>query len=188
MNPFAGKRVELRLFDPQDLDSVRAYLNQPDLAGRRYLPRKFPPDLPLTEKMAADLIEKWGELDRQIHLAVVTRENGAIVGHAGAFWGWDPLCPEVQVVIDPESQRRGLGRETLRLLVDWIFNSLPANSISAEAADWNQAGSDFLLRQGFQPAGRDRRRGIHRGEFYDLIGFDLLRSEWQQTLGHSHGA
>jgi ribosomal-protein-alanine N-acetyltransferase len=184
-----GDFVGARFFEPQDLEAVQDYLNHPDLAGRRYLPEgDYPAGLPLSKKMVAEILDKWSGQDRQLHLAVSLPGQGDLIGHASAFWRWDPLCPHVELVISPVYQRRGFGSEALVLLVKWLFDNLPANSISANAAEWNQAGCAFLLKRGFKPAGRERSGGMWGGNFFDMLGYDMLREEWYSQREGGHGA
>jgi RimJ/RimL family protein N-acetyltransferase len=48
--PFRGERVILRAFESEDVPALHAYLNHPELAGRRYIPWDFPNEFPLAKK------------------------------------------------------------------------------------------------------------------------------------------
>lgn len=181
-HPFTGELTTMRPFSPEDLEPLVAYLNHPGLDGRRYAPGDFP-DLPVTLEAGQKILEKWAQTENQIHLAVISREHGILVGHTAAYWGWDTLCPDVEVVIAPDHQRRGYGADAFRLLVDWVFASLPAHTLSAFAAGWNSEGQRFLERAGFRLAGISRREGFWRGAYVDEHVFDLLRSEWEARDG-----
>lgn len=181
-HPLSGQWVLLRPFREDDLEDLLEHLNHPGLDGRRYAPGDLP-DLEVTREEGRQIIEKWSSTDSQVHLAVVIQEGGTLIGHANAYWGWDPHCPDVELVISPGYQRRGFGTEAFRLLVDWVYASMPAHSISCFAAGWNQAGRRFLEKQGFQPAGISRREMFWRGEFVDEHVYDMLRSEWEALHG-----
>jgi RimJ/RimL family protein N-acetyltransferase len=144
-----------------------------------FRPFGFPDEIPLSKKQTAEIIEKWGRTENYVHLAVILREGEKVVGHASAYWGWDPHCPGVDLVISPAHQRQGLGSETLSLLVQWLFDSMPAHNIGIEVADWNEPAQKFLRKLGFQESGRSRREGMRGGKFYDLVLYDILRREWR---------
>ena len=142
---------------------LQTYLNHPELSGRRYLPRGFPDDIPLSINQAAEIIEKWEEGKREVHLAIVQADGGELVGHADMAWDWDPLAPWVSVVIDPGSQRRGYGTEVMNLLLNHLFENTVANNVSSWMADWNQAARSFARSLGFQESGRSRREVGYAG-------------------------
>ena len=179
LSALQGTRVFLRPFEPEDAASLYIYLNHPDLTGCRYLPHGFSDDLPLSRKQVHEILEKWGRTDTRAHLAVVL-QNGEVIGHASAYWGWDTHCPGVELVISPAYQRQGLGSEAVRLLVTFLFDSLPAHNLSVEVADWNVPAQKFFQLHGFLESGRSRREGLRGGKFYDLVLFDILRKEWKR--------
>lgn len=180
--PLVGERVALRPFAPEDLEPLVAYLNDPGLDGRRYAPGAYP-DLPVTLQAGNEILEKWSKTEDQIHLAIVYRGPETLIGHASAYWGWDPHSPDVELVIAPEHQHRGAGSEAFRLLVDWIFASLPAHCVSGFVAGWNETGRKFFERHGFTPAGVSRREAFWRGEYVDEHVYDVLRQEWMANHG-----
>lgn len=181
-HPLLGEQVALRPFTSEHLEPLVAYLNHPGLDGRRYAPGAYP-DLPVTLDAGTSILERWSKTENEIHLAVVMREHEILIGHAAAYWGWDPHCPDVELVIAPEFQGRGFGGEAFQLLLRWVFQTLPAHSLSAFAAGWNQEGRRFLEKHGFSPAGISRREGIWRGAYVDEHVFDMLRKEWEARNG-----
>jgi RimJ/RimL family protein N-acetyltransferase len=185
---FQGNGVALRPFEPEDVPALEVYLNHPDLAGRRYVPWGFPELPPLARGQVEALYRKWAETKKGLKLAVVQRESGELVGHAGCDWSWDPHCPDVTVVIAPTHQRQGYGSEALSLLLHYLFETTVAHSISGWIAEWNTAGVEFATRHGFRECGRLRRAGVRHGVFFDVIVADMLRREWQPGGGTHHGA
>lgn len=177
-----GTRVHLRPFEPGDFDALFEIVNHPDLDGRRYLPDDRP-GVPVTGAQMRAILEKWAETRRRIHLAVSHNQTGDLIGYASAFWGWDSLCPDVQVVISPEFQRHGFGTEALTLLIDWVFDSLPAHNISCWVQDWNSPAFAFLEKMGFKSAGFSRREAYFRGRYVDEGAMEILRPEWEARHG-----
>ena len=176
--PFETDRIRLRTFEVEDLPALHAYLNYPDLNGRRYLPWRFPNELPLSKSQVESLIKQWGEGDKEFHLAITLQEDGTLIGHVNCDWGWDAHCPEVDLVIAPAYQFQGYGSEVLALVLAYLFGYTPAHSIGGGMASWNQEALQFALKYGFNHSGSLRRVGMQDGKFYDWLGVDILRPEW----------
>ena len=177
-NPFASERLQLRAFEPNDLPALHAYLNYPELAGRRYVSWRFPSETPISKSQVEDALKSWSGGEKELHLAVTLQEDGTLIGHASYDWGWDALCPEVEIVISPAYQYQGYGSEVLNLLLDYLFNYTPAHNISGGIASWNAEAQQFAQKHGFVPCGRLRRMGMRQRDFYDWLGFELLRPAW----------
>ncbi|MBN1667671.1 MAG: GNAT family N-acetyltransferase [Anaerolineales bacterium] len=181
---FQGPHLRLRAFEASDLAPFGDYLNHPDLAGRRYLPWQFPEELPLSRQQLQAILEKWGQAEKRLHLAVTRQEDGSLIGHASGDWGWDTHCPNIDLVIAPAYQQMGYGSEVLTILIAYFFLNTPAHVVSSSGiASWNQPAVAFVRKHGFTATGMMRRAGLRQGAEYDWLGFDLLRSEWLAQQG-----
>jgi RimJ/RimL family protein N-acetyltransferase len=185
---FQGERVILRAFEPADLPELWRYLNDPQLAGRRYIPWKYPVDFPLSNKQVEEIYNQWSQPEKEIHLAIIQEESGTLIGHAGLDWGWDPLCPSLEIVIAPAHQRQGYGSEALEILLRYLFENTPAHNVSGWMADWNQPARAFARAHDFLESGRSRRAGMWKGKFSDEILVDILRPEWVRRGASGDGA
>jgi len=189
VHPFSSESVLLRAFEQSDVDHLHEILNHEDLTGRRYVPWRFPPDVPLSITQVGEIIQHWSDEKKGFHLAILSQSIHKIIGHTSASWGWDPHSPDVSVVIDPPHQRKGLGSETLKLVVNYLVRRTPAHNISTWISEWNQEGRDFTSAMGFRDSGRMRRVEIYGGKTFDLILMDILRPEWiKMSGGDEHGA
>ena len=175
---FQTERLKLRPFEAEDAAGLRACLNHPDLADRRYLPRGFPENLPLSTAQVGILLKNWGESERNIHLALIQRSDQALIGYAAFDWGWDPHCPFLSIVISPQHQRQGFALEVLSLLLNYVFENTVAHNVSSWMADWNQPARAFARKHDFKESGCSRREGLRMGAYYDAILVDILRPEW----------
>jgi RimJ/RimL family protein N-acetyltransferase len=185
---FEGNTVALRPFEPDDVPALEAYLNHPDLVGRRYVPGTFPDTAPLSRQQIQEIVEKWAETEKGLQLAIVERESGALIGHAECGWDWDPHNPSLSLVIAPGHQRQGHGTETMGLLLRYLFKHTVAHNVTCWIADWNHSARRFAASRGFQERGCMRRAGVRQGQYFDMILLDLLRPEWVRSRGGSHAA
>ena len=175
---FETEQLVLQAFAPEHLADFHAYLNHPDLAGLRYIPGKFPGDLPLSKSQAEDILKTWSQAEKQFHLAIILREKNTLIGHVNAFWRWDTHCPNSDLVIAPDYQRQGYGSQVLTLVLDYFFNNTPAHNIASGTPGWNRPALDFAARHGFTRTGGFRRVGRRDDVSYDWLGMDILRPEW----------
>ncbi|MEW5825423.1 MAG: GNAT family protein [Candidatus Bipolaricaulota bacterium] len=185
---FESERVALRAFEPEDAAAVASYLNQPDLAGRRYVTGKISNDAPLALVQIHDLFGLWGREEAAWTLAVTDPRTREVLGHVRAEWGWDPHCPSASVVVASDARRRGLGTAALTLAVEYLFLQTPAHVVSGWASSWNHEAISFARHLGFREAGRCPCGGVRDGRLYDEVAFDLLRREWIAAGRRFHGA
>jgi RimJ/RimL family protein N-acetyltransferase len=182
-NLFFSDRIYLRAFEPEDVSVLHEYLNHPDLTGRRYIPGSIPNDTPLSKEQTGKILEKWGESEKQFHLAIVASGAEKVIGHTNCEWRWDPHCPFISLVIAPDYQRQGYGSDVLNMVLNYLFKHTQAHNVTGGMTEWNQAARAFALEQGFSEIGKLRRAGLRDGEYYDWIGVDILRPEWQALKG-----
>jgi RimJ/RimL family protein N-acetyltransferase len=185
---FQTEQIKLRPIEPEDVSALRAYLNHPKLGGRRYLPRGFPGEVPLSTNQVEAIIKKWGDEKREAHLGIELTDKHELVGHAEFEWSWDPMAPWMSVVVARPFQHRGYGTQVAQLIMGYLFENTPAHSISGWMADWNQAGKAFSQKLGFKESGRPRREGFREGAYFDGILVDILRSEYRSSGGMNYAA
>ena len=183
---FQTEQIKLRPVEPEDASALRAYLNHPKLGGRRYIPRGFPGDVPLSMIQVEEIIKQWGEEKREAHLGIELTDKHELVGHAEFEWSWDPMAPWISVVIARPFQRRGYGTQVAQLIMSYLFDNTPAHSISGWMADWNRAGRSFSQKLGFKESGRTRREGFREASYFDGILVDILRLEYQSAGGMNY--
>jgi RimJ/RimL family protein N-acetyltransferase len=175
---FREHGIALRAFEPADTPALHAYLNDPALIGRRYLPDGFADAAPLSARQVEGIVDHWHKETESWTLAITAVECGELLGHARADWEWDPHCPSACVVVAPAHQRRGIGSAALAIALAFLFRETPAHVVSGWASSWNEPALSFMRRCGFHEAGRRPRGGVHAGALYSDVAFDLLRPEW----------
>lgn len=185
---FSRDGILLRAFEPADVPTLHAYVNDPALAGRRYLPDGISDLAPISLRQVESVIERWQKEDEAWTLAIVDVASGTVVGHARADWEWDPHCPSTCVVVAPGHQRRGIGSVALAIAVDFLFEETPAHVVNGWASSWNEPALAFAVHSGFSEAGRRPRGGVHDGAYFSEVAFDLLRPEWASRTVTRHAA
>ncbi len=179
---FCGQSVVLRAFEPDDVPALHTYLNHPELAGCRYIPWEYSDEIPLSLKQVGQICERWGSREGGFALAITLKGSGVLIGHANCSWHWDMHCPHLNLVIGPEHQRQGYGSEVAQLLLRFLFETLPAHTVEAGYASWNEQAKGFARHLGFTENGATRWAGIRQGRTYDQVFATILRREWQERV------
>ncbi|MDP8907685.1 MAG: GNAT family N-acetyltransferase [Chloroflexota bacterium] len=73
---------------------------------------------------------------------------------------------------------KGLGTEAKHLLLDYCFNDLGLQAVSASVSALNPRSAAALRKQGYRLAGRLTGDTFKNGAWQDALIFDLLREEW----------
>jgi RimJ/RimL family protein N-acetyltransferase len=77
----------------------------------------------------------------------------------------------------PEKRGIGKGKEILHKAIDFAFNELNLERITAEVYEYNERSIKILEKFGFKLEGRIRKGKFHKGNYYDILIYGLLREE-----------
>lgn len=138
---------------------------------------------PAALKKEYESIEKKMEEDKNLfYFTIRVREDDRLIGKAVIEWvdwtngnGWIRLGLGAA-----EDRRRGLGSQTLRLLLRFAFAELNLYRVSVMLPEYNEGAIRLFHKFGFVEEVR-RRQALERdGRAWDLLTFGQLRSEWEQ--------
>ena len=123
--------------------------------------------------------EKLAEEQKKPHTTVFSIYAGEkCLGLGEWSANWDTWSPYAWVILWPEHRRKGYGTQAARTLLDKSFLHNPGHVASASAAEWNTPAKSFIKSLGFNETGRMRRIGMIDGHYFDILCFDLLKSEY----------
>jgi RimJ/RimL family protein N-acetyltransferase len=176
---FETDLIRFRPFRKEDIDLLNEYLNHPDLIGKKNLPWGLSEFIPLSRLQIEDIHKKWLDKKKGFVLAIEEVSSSAFLGHIEFDYGWDTLQPSISITITPSRQRKHFGTAALQLGLEYIFNNLPAMQVNCWVSDYNSIGVQFAEKNGFKQRGKMRRVGFFKGNFYDIIVFDMLKTEWR---------
>ncbi len=86
--------------------------------------------------------------------------------------------PELGYWLVPEVHGEGFGKESVSLVVDYVFREYDTPAVGAKAFDFNDASRGLLTSLGFVEEGRLRKFMFVDGEYRDMVYYGLLRREW----------
>lgn len=136
-----------------------------------------PVTLTTPEEMAARQRTKEKPPDR-CDLVVVTKKEHRLVGKL-AYFNLNLLnrSAELGYIVAPDSQRRGIARESLTLLIVYLFRRLDLNKVYAQTGAFNTASVALLEALGFRRDAVLRQHHFHDGKLHDDFIYSLLKSE-----------
>jgi RimJ/RimL family protein N-acetyltransferase len=169
-----GSQVSLRPFQPSELESFIALVNDSATRGEYMPTRLFEP-----QKLRAEFAEHGLVSDRFTRLAVVD-VNDELVGTIFHFLT-RPYSTSREIglrIFDPASRGLGYGTAALRLLVDNLFDNYPINRLEWNCDGRNRASAQVAQKCGFKLEGVVRGLVFVGGEYHDAEVYGLVRADW----------
>jgi RimJ/RimL family protein N-acetyltransferase len=112
-------------------------------------------------------------------LGIHPREGGRLLGDVGfRVLPEEPRQVEIGITVAPEHQRRGIGTEAVRGVLDYLFGSLSMHRAFASVDPRNTASIGLFESLGMRQEAHFRQSLWFRGEWVDDVVFAILRSEW----------
>lgn len=131
---------------------------------------------PLTSLNQEEFFKKLSFDNDMIVFTVCTDEEP--VGYVQLYpIDWKNRNAEVGIIMGRKRQGQGLGKETLRLIVDYGFKTLNLKRIYAEIYSYNKNSIKLFEKIGFKLEGKLREHHYWNGKFHDSLIYSILRSE-----------
>jgi putative hydrolase of HD superfamily len=189
-----GQKIILRDWRDSDLEAYAYWL----APGRRWKELDAPyypgPDLDEIPDVIAQkraLIARGHLPTPRNSLIIAARDTEALIGSVSRYWqSQETRWLSVGIVIfDPAHWRRGVGYEALGLWSDHIFHTMP-ELVRLDLRTWS--GNTGMMRLaeklGYREEARFRKARIVADEYYDAMGYGVLREEWEQCYPQGFAA
>jgi RimJ/RimL family protein N-acetyltransferase len=184
-----GDRAMLRPFImEQDIAALREMLQDPEalkLTGNSHGPAEVPAWDDTAETTFLDWYRTRNQQPDRLDLAVVDRASGQCVGEAVLNdWNGGNRSCGFRTILDARGRDRGLGTESVRMIVGYGFEQLGLHRISLEVYSFNPRARHVYEKVGFVAEGvlRDALRWEDR--WIDAIVMSMLALEWSRHHGH----
>ena len=146
------------------------------------------PARPLSPTMVRkhyESIEKQMDEDKNLfYFTIRAREDDHLIGKAVIEWvDWMNGNGFVHLGFGrPEDRRKGYGSQVLSLLLRYAFGELNLYRLTAVVPAYNEGARHLFRKFGFVEE-VCRRKALNRdGEFWDLVAFGLLQTEWRERI------
>jgi RimJ/RimL family protein N-acetyltransferase len=175
----SGKRVVLRGLEVEDAKEILKHWN--DLEVQQFTGRYVPTSLQDEEAWIRagweasrkNIQHVFGIVDKSsLRLVGTTSFNNISTVHRRSGFGI--------VIWNKSFWNKGLGSETVNLMVSYGFQILNLQSISLSVFEYNTRARHVYAKAGFQEAGRLRDHIFCKGGYHDLIYMDILATECRE--------
>jgi RimJ/RimL family protein N-acetyltransferase len=181
-----GKRVILEEIDPDNIDQLRRWRNDPDM--RKYY-REF-------KDISKDKQQAWydergnNSNPNHIYFQIMERTQTDLFGLERELIGccglhyidWRLRSAEFGIFLG-KSQGKGLGKAALTLMFDYGFRECNLHKIWAEVYEFNDAFGLYKDGMGMHEDGKIRHSQFHDGKYHDSIVLSVLEDEWFKAQG-----
>lgn len=180
---FTGRNIQIRDLESQDIGALIEWLH-PHHQWHRLNGPYYPP-MPAEEIPA--VVSKWVSADQNSlrrRVLVADAQTNDVLGMVSRYWiseetNWTALGI---VIYNPRNWGKGYGYEALGLWCDYLFESEP-KFVRLDLRTWSGNTGMIKLAEklGFLQEARFRMARIVDGQYYDGLGYGILRDEWQQA-------
>jgi len=182
-----GEKVILEEIDPDNIETLRQWRNDPEL--RKHF-REF---RDISKQMQKNWYEERGNGTNPNHIYFQIMERVSeekrgplnplereLVGCVGLHYiDWRIRSAEFGVFLGRGFQGRGLGKEALLMVFDEAFFSMGIHKVWAECYEFNQALGLYKNGLGMHEDGRLRHNQFYDGKYWDSIMLSVLEDEWR---------
>jgi len=148
----------------------------------RTTPSPPPEEIPMIIEKTRTRILDHDFSDPRTRLVIARRGDNHLIGLVTCYWisqetNW--LAAGI-VIYDPALWGQGLGYEALGMWTDYLFAQRP-EIVRLDLQTWsgNAGMMRLATKLGYQLEARFRKARIVNGEYYDSLGYGILRDEWQ---------
>lgn len=180
-----GVKVRLRDITVHDLDDY-AYWLQPHHQWQAldgpYYPKTSLEEIPGVISHYKRRIEAGNFPTRRERLVIADHQTNKLLGMVTCYWiGEETWWLALGIAIfDPAMWGKGIGYEAFGLWTDYQFKAEP-KFVRMDLRTWsgNLGMMQLALKLGYQQEACFRKARIVNGEYYDGLGYGILREEWE---------
>ncbi|MCL2618480.1 MAG: GNAT family N-acetyltransferase [Defluviitaleaceae bacterium] len=186
-NYWQTERVRIRAFDNEDIERMVRERDRRD-AKLDWLHDvlRFPETPEKIREDYAETLTLWSKDNDDRCLLAVENSEGE---YAGELSVWFTKRPEMYLIygicIIEKFRGKGLGKDALKLLLDYYFNEKGFRKAEAHVYSYNPASRAFHEKFGFTHEGTLRGRIFSRGKAHDVHVYGILADEFNAIHEHS---
>jgi RimJ/RimL family protein N-acetyltransferase len=179
--PLRTARLDLRPYQPGDLDDVRVMQTREEVTRYLYW------DVMTEDEVRESLAKKIGRVGLRnegdgLNPVAVLRETGEVVGDAALFYASEAhRTGEVGFVLKPEFQGRGLATEMGAEMLRLGFEEAGLHRIIGRCDARNTGSSGVMERLGMRREAHLLQNEWVKGEWCDELDYALLDDEWRAS-------
>jgi len=116
------------------------------------------------------------------HFAIEAIEAAKVIGLVMFWFLHDEFdLAQFEIIIHPDSQRKGYATEAIRGLLTYAFTGLRVRRIVAECDARNLPARGLLLKAGLRQESECIQDRLQKGQWVNTVGFALLKQEYERS-------
>lgn len=178
MSIIYGERIRLRAIEREDVKKFLEWVNDPEVTFGLSL---FLPMSLTDEERWFDGIAHRSPSEKPLGIDLRDGEGWRLIGNC-TFFDVDTVARsgELGIMIgDKSAWNKGLGTETMRLLLRHGFETLNLNRVMLRVYAENPRAVRAYEKAGFKLEGTLREAVFKRGKYGDVHIMSVLKSEWE---------
>lgn len=180
--PVLSDRLMLRAFVPADRPAYDAYHGRPEVYRFLYAP--VPAGQALEKQFAAALSTRFAADGDTLRLAVVRREDAALIGEVLlTLANTAALQAEIGYIFNPDHAGAGYATEAVRRMLEIGFTRFGFHRIFARLDPLNAGSVGVVERLQFRREAHFLQNDRFAGVWGDEVIYALLRTEWEARRG-----
>ncbi|MFB9907325.1 GNAT family N-acetyltransferase [Allokutzneria oryzae] len=172
-------RLLLRPFTHDDVDDVWAYQRLPEVARHmRWEPRDRHQVRDAVERLVRE--NELAEEGDCLSLAVVLRDNAAVVGQVELVWrSKENRQGEIGYIFSPAHQGKGLATEAAREVLRFGFEEMGLYRVFGRCSARNTSSAALLERLGMRREAHFIGTALDKDGWREEFVYAMLRHEWR---------
>lgn len=125
--------------------------------------------------------KKWYESGKfKYFFSIVNKENNNVIGYCDLYEVnfKDQIATLGILIGDKNNRNKGFGTESVKLLIEYAFNSLNINNIMLTVKSFNENAIHCYKKIGFVEIGRRHKCYYANGGKHDIIYMEILKEEY----------
>lgn len=168
-----GNKIILRAIERNDLPFLRELMN--DSENEKYVVGW---SLPVSEKEQDEWFLGFKNGKDAIRFSI--EFEGNFVGTCIlSNIDWKNRNLGINIKLLNNYKGRGLGKETIKTAIKYIFEELNMNRIEANILEYNEASITLFEGCGFKQEGRRRQKVFKNNKYNDILEYSILKEEYE---------
>ena len=175
-NFLTGSKVSLRKITQADYEN---YARIEDVMESRLLMNDGIPFPPTDEDHERFLSEISSRKDHYM-FGIELKDTKQFIGTIAVYLvNWNNSTCHVGISIGPGHQGKGYGTDTMKALLDFIFNYMNINKVKLQVFGYNKRAIRSYEKCGFHVEGTLKEELFRFGKYHDIYVMGVLRKNWK---------
>ena len=166
-----GERLYLRALEKEDLDKIEEWMNDPEI---RHLTNGK--EIPLNRSQGEGFFEKMNK-NQDMILFGICLNNDDLIGVLNLTLQMRNATFGITIG-DKTHWNKGYGTETIKLILDYCFNTLNLHRVGLWVFEFNERGIRCYEKLGFRKECINRETLYKKGKYWNSVDMGILKDEW----------